>query len=107
MKPDKVLSMIGLATKAGKTVSGELSVENAVKSHKAGKAALVILAEDASDKTKKHFTEMCTYYETHLLIYGTKETLGHSMGKQQRASLAITDSGFAKTIEKQFNINDN
>ena len=29
--PDKVFSMIGLATKAGKTFSGEFSVEKAVK----------------------------------------------------------------------------
>ena len=31
MKQDKVLSMISLATKAGKTVSGEFSAEKAVK----------------------------------------------------------------------------
>lgn len=28
---DKVISMIGLATKAGKTVSGEFSVEKAIQ----------------------------------------------------------------------------
>ena len=33
--PDKVFSMIGLATKAGKTFSGEFSVEKAVKERKA------------------------------------------------------------------------
>ena len=54
----KVLNMIGLATKAGKTVSGEFSTEKAVKT---GKAWLVIVSEEASDNTRKMFTNMCTY----------------------------------------------
>ena len=40
----KVLNMIGLATRAGKVKSGEFSTEKAVKS---GRARLVIVAEDA------------------------------------------------------------
>ena len=50
--------MIGLATKAGKVASGEFSVEKMVKSNK---AYLVIVADDASDNTKKMFTNMCTF----------------------------------------------
>ena len=49
---DKALSMIGLATKAGKIASGEFAVESAVRK---GKAVLVISASDASDNTKKSF----------------------------------------------------
>ena len=52
MANDKVLSYLGLATKAGKIQSGEFSTEKSVK---CGKAALVIVAEDASDNTKKKF----------------------------------------------------
>ena len=33
---DKILSMIGMASKAGKTVSGEFSAEKAVKTGRAG-----------------------------------------------------------------------
>ena len=40
MKNNKVLSLIGLATKAGKTVSGEFSTEKSVKTGK-GFLALV------------------------------------------------------------------
>ena len=50
MEQDRVLSLIGLATKAGKCASGEFMTENETKS---GKAVLVIVAEDASDNTKK------------------------------------------------------
>ena len=49
---NKILSLVGLAMKAGKVVSGEFSTEKAVKE---GKASLVIVAEDASDNTKKLF----------------------------------------------------
>ena len=56
----KELSLLGLAAKAGKVVSGEFATENAVKS---GKAFLVLTAEDASNNTRKKFNDMCTYYE--------------------------------------------
>lgn len=39
---DKALAMLGMATKAGKVVSGEFSVEKAVKE---GKAWLVLVAK--------------------------------------------------------------
>ena len=31
-------------------------------------------------------------------FFGTKEKLGHAIGKAMRSSLAITDENFAKTI---------
>lgn len=96
---DKVLSMISLATKAGKTAGGEFSVEKAVKE---GKAYMVIVSVEASDNTKKKFTNMCTYYNVPIYFYGTKEELGHFMGKEFRASVAILDEGFKNALEKQF-----
>lgn len=90
--------MVGMAMKAGKVVSGEFSTEKAVKT---GKAFLVIVSEAASDNTKKMFRNMCSYYEVPMYVYGTKEDLGHSMGKEFRASLAVTEEGFAKSIEKR------
>ena len=91
----KELSLLGLAAKAGKIVSGEFATENAVK---AGKAFLVLTAEDASDNTKKNFRNMCEYYRVPFYLYDTKEGLGHAMGKEMRASLAVTDDGFAKSL---------
>ena len=67
MNQNKILSLIGLATKAGRTVSGEFSTEKEVKS---GRAALVIVADDASDNTKKKFKNMCDFY--HVPIYFIK-----------------------------------
>lgn len=100
MQQDKVASMIGLATKAGKLVSGGFLVEKAVKE---GKTFLVIVAEDASENTKKMFRNMCEFYHVPLYFYSTKSSLGHCIGKEYRSSVAITDKGFGNTIEKQLN----
>ena len=98
MKNSKVLSLIGLATKAGKTVSGEFSTEKSVKT---GKGFLALVADDASENTKKKFRNMCTYYEVPLYFLSDKEALGHAMGKEFRASLAVQDENFAKAIMKE------
>ncbi|MDD7176942.1 MAG: ribosomal L7Ae/L30e/S12e/Gadd45 family protein [Lachnospiraceae bacterium] len=97
-KPDRVLSMLGIAAKAGKVVSGEFATENAVK---AGKAFLVITAEDASGNTTKKFRDMTDYYHVPLLAYGTKETLGGCIGKDYRSSLAVVDEKLAEAIQKK------
>lgn len=90
--------MLGIATKAGKTATGEFSTENAVKT---GMAFLVITAEDASDNTKKKFRNMCEYYNVTYKTFGDKYALGNACGKDFRASLAVTDPGLAKAVLKQ------
>lgn len=98
----KILSLLGLATKAGKTASGEFMTEKAVKD---GSAHLVIVSEEASDNTRKMFLNMCTYYKVPIYVFGKKEELGHSMGKEMRASLAILDAGFSKALVEQIQLN--
>ena len=96
-RQNRMMSLIGLATRAGKTVSGEFSTEKCVKS---GQAKLVVIASDASDNTKKKFSNMCAYYQVPFFIAGDKESLGHCMGKEYRASLAVSDKNFADAILK-------
>ncbi len=97
MKPNKIYSLLGLAMKAGSLVSGEFMTEGKVK---AKAAKLVIVAEDASQNTRKQFSSMCEFYRVPLYIYGTKEELGHAIGKDYRASLAVVDMGFAGSLIK-------
>ncbi|MDE7232993.1 MAG: ribosomal L7Ae/L30e/S12e/Gadd45 family protein, partial [Lachnospiraceae bacterium] len=78
-------------------VSGGFATEQAVKS---GKARLVIIAEDASGNTRKKYNNMCDFYRVPCVIHGTKNVLGHSMGKEERSILALTDEGFADSIQK-------
>lgn len=98
MRRDSVLSLVGIAKKAGKIAAGEFQTENAVKS---GKASLVIISSEASANTKKKFRNMCTFYEVPVYFYGGKEELGAAIGCEFRASLAVTDQGLSGSIEKQ------
>lgn len=100
---NKVLSYVGLATKSGNIASGEFMTEKAVKEKK---AKLVIVADDASANTKKMFTNMCIYYKVPIYFLSDKAQLGHAMGKQMRASLAVLDKGLADAIEKQLNMEE-
>lgn len=98
----KIFNLLGIATKAGRITSGEFMTEKAIKD---GSAQLVIVASDASDNTRKMFSNMCTYYEVPIYIFGNKEELGHAMGKELRASLAVLDAGFSKALVKQIELN--
>ena len=97
MNQNKILSMLGLATRSRNVVSGEFMTEKAVKNKT---AQLVIVADDASDNTKKQFSDMCSFYKVPIYFYADKELLGHAMGKAMRASLAVTDAGFSKSLIK-------
>lgn len=94
---DRVLSMLGLAARSRNVVSGGFATERAIKS---GKARLVIIAEDASENTRKKYSNMCNFYEVPCVIYGMKDVIGHSMGKEDRTVLAVTNEGFANSIRK-------
>lgn len=97
MNEKKILSMLGMAMRARKVVSGEFATENAIKSFQ---ACMVIVAEDASNNTKKLFRDKCSFYEVPYIEFGTKEKLGHAIGKDYRASLALVEEGFADAVSK-------
>ncbi len=94
---DRVLSMLGLATRSRNVVSGGFATEEAVKK---GKAYLVIIAEDASDNTRKKYSNMCEFYKVPYQYYASKDVLGHAIGKEERSCLAVTDEGFANSVQK-------
>ncbi len=100
---NKVLSLLGLACRARAVVSGEFSTESAVKS---GKAKLCIIAVDASENTKKLFHDKCSYYGVPIIETGTKDELGKALGKEQRASAAVTDTSFAEGLIKKHEENN-
>lgn len=95
---DNILLTLGLAKKSGNIVSGEFSTEKAIKSRK---AFLVIVAEDASDNTKKKFTDKCSFYKVPIFFYSDKESIGKALGQEMRTSVALTDEGFANSLIKK------
>ena len=94
---DRLLSLLGIAQKAGKIVSGGFLCEKAIKSRE---AKLVIIAEDAQKNTVSTISNKCTFYHIPFSFYGVKETLGHAIGKQERSCVAVTDQGLADSINK-------
>jgi len=95
-----VFSYIGLAMKSGNLVSGGFATEKAIKDYK---AKVVIAADDLSENSRKKYDQMCEYYHVPMFYYGTKEELGHAIGKEYRAVLAIVDQGLAKAVIQSIN----
>lgn len=87
--------------KAGKVESGGFCTEKAVKS---GSARLVIISSEASENTRKKFADMCEYRKIPWYVFGEKEELGHAMGKEFRATLAITDENLAAAVKAQLGL---
>lgn len=93
----RLLSMLSICQKAGKIVSGEFAVEKALQD---GSALYVIIAQDASNNTKKKFENKAFFYKVETIVYGDKETLSHSIGKVNRTVFAILDEGFCNKIKQ-------
>lgn len=91
----KILQMLGLCQRAGKLSSGETGCLAAIRD---GSAVLVIVAEDASDNTKKRFADSSAFYKKNIKTVGNKSELGRAIGKDDRSVLTVNDSGFAAKI---------
>lgn len=102
MQKDKILGYLGLATRAGRVVSGEFCVEKSVRQHR---AKLVIVSEEASENSRKNFYNLCTYYKIPLYFFGSKEELGAACGKELRVSVAVEDEGLAHAAIRQLEQN--
>ena len=96
---ESVLSLLGLAKKAGRLEAGEEPVGAAAR---ARDARLILLASDAADNTARrarHFADagacLCAS------IPATKDALGRAVGRSQSAMLAVTDIGFAEAVAKK------
>ena len=93
----KEFGFLGLARRAGAVSPGSFSTEKCVKG---GRASLVIVSEEASENTRKSFSDMCTYYQVPIYIFGKKEELGRAIGREMCASLAVTDPGFSAQLSR-------
>lgn len=89
-------SLLGLAYRARKVITGE---ELVIKEVRSGKAKLVLLSNDASANTEKKITDKCSYYNVPIEKVANREQLGHAIGKDERVVLAVLDEGFAKKLK--------
>ena len=97
MANNNVAFALGLAQKAGKVASGDFAVRSALKS---GKAKLLVVAEDAAPNSKKDMYYLAEVAGVEVVELLTRDELGYAIGKAQRTAVAITDTNFAKMINK-------
>lgn len=90
----KALNLLGLSQRAGKLVTGESMVLEAIKSKK---AKVAIIASDSSDRSLKQFRNKCQTNNVQMNTDYTSGEISQAIGKE-RKSCAIVDNGFAKSF---------
>jgi ribosomal protein L7Ae-like RNA K-turn-binding protein len=95
MNQNQWMSLLGLANRARKIISGE---ELTVKQIQSGTARLILLSADASANTTKKITDKCNSYEVPYKIVENRHLLGQAIGKEARVVVAVLDDGFAKKM---------
>lgn len=94
---NKICGLLGFSARAGKVLFGTDSVIEAVEYNK---VKLVIVTEDASEKTKKNIQFICNKNKVKCLIFGTKDELSHAIGKVNKVVFAVKDKNLANEIER-------
>lgn len=94
---NKILGLIGLAARARKVCFGADSVELQIKKKK---VYLIIVAKDASNRTKDKFRNISDEYDIPIIIEGEIEILSKAIGKSNKAIIGIEDSHLASEIQK-------
>ena len=100
---DKVLSTLGLAKKAGKISSGTNLVSAFIRGDK--KPILVLLANDASNNTKKLITSASRHHKVVCISTAyTMEQFSDAIGASNYIScIAVFDRGFSDLILNKLN----
>ncbi len=99
----KLLGMVGMCRKAGKTVIGTPMIcehlRKCGKNEEAEVAVMVLEASDTSENTHKKLTDKCLYYNVkHVRLGTTCEDLGRAVGKSAVAAVAVADKNFCRAI---------
>lgn len=94
---DKFFRMLGLATRMRGVAFGEGAVKDCIKR---GEAKLVIVAEDASDNTKKKFRNSCEFYSATMVECSDRFALGNATGREMAVVLAVTNQGVAEEMQR-------
>jgi ribosomal protein L7Ae-like RNA K-turn-binding protein len=98
---NKIEQYLGLAARAGRIITGEELVVKAIRNKQ---VQLVVLADDASDNTRKKVTDKCKSFGVPLRLYADRNRLGHCIGKEQRVVVGVKDAGFARELLKHMEI---
>ena len=95
---NKILNLLGLATRAGNLVAGNNACENALKMKK-----MLVISEEASEKTKKNYKFYAEKYNIPIIFIGSIEELSKVIGQKNKAIIGIKDINIVKGIQKLIN----
>lgn len=102
---NKLFGMLGFARRSGKLAFGYDSVVGTMKRGKYHDA-LVIIAEDASEKTIKNVKFECDKYEVPYFVTATKHEFGSFLNKSEISVLIVLDGNMIKYIRKNIKTED-
>ena len=100
---NKILGLIGLAARARKISYGTDSVKLQISKNN---VKLIIISEEASERTKKNFIDLSEKYKVQKILFGKIEELSKAIGKSNKAVIGIQENGLASEIVKIYNGGD-
>lgn len=100
MEKTSALQVLGLANRANELVLGYDPVLSSIQKNK---IKLVLVASDASNKTKDTFSKKCFFYKIEILEVFTSEELSQALGRKVKI-VGIKDQGFEKLIKKRIEV---
>ncbi|WP_419520131.1 L7Ae/L30e/S12e/Gadd45 family ribosomal protein [Megasphaera massiliensis] len=94
---DKILNLLGLACRAGKTVCGDGAAQKTLKKTS---VPLLFLATDGGNDNVTKYRRLAERKGIAVIDTYTKDELGSAVGKAQNVIVLVDDKGFAAAIEK-------
>ena len=91
----RFLQTLGLCKRANAILSGD----ELFKSMSSGKIYLIVLGNDASDRTKKQYRDKSSTYKISLIEDFTSEELSQACGMKNRIAVGITNEGLARKLD--------
>ncbi|MDI3298162.1 MAG: ribosomal L7Ae/L30e/S12e/Gadd45 family protein [Bacillota bacterium] len=99
--PRPCRELLGLAMAAGRVAWGRRATREALQ---AGRAALVVLAEDAGPSVTEQVMREATRAGVRCLRAGRREELGAIIGRPPVGVLAVTDRRLAERLTERWNV---
>jgi ribosomal protein L7Ae-like RNA K-turn-binding protein len=97
MKEEKILSLLGFASKAKKLVYGKENIRDYIKDQRL-KYKVIIIATDAGNRVKKDTKIRCDISNVPYVEIYTKQKLSHATGMVNVSVLGVSDENLAKSI---------
>lgn len=91
---DKLINLLGLAQRAGRLITGEEQVLQAIRKNK---VQIVFLANDAGPNLQKKITDKSNYYKIEVSTVFTTLELSTAVGRPRKV-IAVADTGFSKKM---------